>query len=81
VLYELIDLGNGKYAEVAVSVSGASVADDGAILNIDSLAKALTYSADGTLNYIQVVDGANTYRQTLTYTAGRVSAISKWVKQ
>ena len=81
VQHELVDLGNGKHAEVVQTISGGSVASDGSIINIDSLPKTLAYNADGTLNYTQVTDGTSVWRQTLTYTSGRVSAISEWVKQ
>lgn len=67
--------------EVGAASRSSVVASDGAIIHPEELAKLLVYNADGTLNYIQVTDGANIYRQTLTYTSGRVSAISEWVKQ
>ncbi|GAB4059224.1 hypothetical protein [Uliginosibacterium sediminicola] len=50
-------------------------------LPIDSLEQSLVYNADGTLNYIEVVFNGATYRQTFTYTDGKVSKISAWVKQ
>ena len=57
------------------------IASDGNLLDVDSLAQTLAYNADGTLNYVQVVNGALTYRQTLTYSSGNVSAVSAWVLQ
>lgn len=75
---KLADLGDGSYAEV---VAVGVVATDGNFLNIESLEQTLTYNADGTLNYVQVVEGTSTYRQTLTYTNGVLTGIGRWVKQ
>lgn len=74
------DMGDGTYAPV-VSASGGAVGSDGITLNLDALAQALSYNSDGTLNYIQVTSGANTYRQTMTYSGGNLTGISGWVKQ
>ena len=57
------------------------VASDGVLLDLSSLAQNLNYNSDGTVNYVQVVNGADTYRQTLTWVSGQLTAISKWVKQ
>ena len=53
----------------------------GTAIDIDSLPLTYTYNADGTLNYAQVTDGVKTWRQTYTYTSGKVTAISGWVLQ
>lgn len=74
------DMGDGSHAPVTAGVGGA-VGSDGAALNLDALAQTLNYNADGTLNYVQVVTGGNTYRQTMTYTSGKITGISAWVKQ
>lgn len=51
--------------------------------SLDSCAQALTYNTDGTVNYITAGPDhlGYTYRQTLTYTSGKVTGISAWVKQ
>lgn len=43
--------------------------------------QAFTYNADGTINYVEVVVGACTYRQTFTYSSGKLTGVSDWVKQ
>lgn len=58
-----------------------TVASDGALLELSSLAQTLVYNADDTLNYVQVVSAGNTYRQTMTWTSGKMTAVSNWVKQ
>lgn len=50
-------------------------------LFIDGLQQTLAYNPDGTLNYVEAADGVNTWRQTYTYTGGKVTGISAWVKQ
>lgn len=73
---ELALTANGK---IAASIT--ATASDGTLLCIDDLAQSLSYNADGTLNYVQVVAPEGTYRQFFTYANGKVSAISAWVKQ
>lgn len=63
------------------AVSASARGSDGAVLDIDSLAQTLAYNGDGTLNYVQVVHEGSTYRQTMTYTSGKLTGISGWVKQ
>lgn len=64
---------------------GRDVADvvttDGAPLALGSMAHSLGYNADGSIAYVQVANGARTYRQTFTYTSGKLSGISGWVEQ
>lgn len=48
---------------------------------IDSLPQTLVYNGDGTLNYVEATSGTDTWRQTYTYTAGKLTGISGWVKQ
>lgn len=45
-----------------------------------NLPQTLTYNADGTVATIAQTNGAYTWTQTYSYTAGRVTAISAWVK-
>lgn len=79
--------GKSSFIEVAVTSGGklaaaiTETATDGTLLCIDDLAQAFSYNADGTLNYIQVIAPEGTYRQTYTYANGKVSNISRWVKQ
>lgn len=56
-------------------------ASDGEFLVLDELPQTLTYNADGTVNYVEVTANSRVYRQTYTYTSGKVTAISGWVKQ
>lgn len=55
---------------------------NGEMIDIDSLAQTLAYNQDGTLNYVEVSpETGHVYRQTYTYTSGKVTGISQWVKQ
>lgn len=55
-------------------------ASDGVELDLDDLAQVLSWNGDGTLAYAEVSIGG-TYRQTYTYTTGKLTGISKWIKQ
>lgn len=48
---------------------------------IDDMPQTIAYNADDTINYIEATDGADTWRQTFSYTGGKVTGISGWVKQ
>lgn len=74
------DQGNPAGAIPVSSVSGY-VASDGVIVYPDNLAQVLAYDGSGNLSTVTVVAPSGTYRQTLTYTAGKVTNISTWVKQ
>lgn len=56
-------------------------ASDGKLIKPDAHAQTLAYNADGTLNYVEITVNGLVYRQTLTYTSGKVTGISEWVKQ
>ena len=76
---------NGKLVAVSKSNplpvdSGTSKADDGVILPLDSLAKSFGYTGDN-LTTITVSHDGETYVKTLTYTSGKLTATSVWVKQ
>lgn len=64
-------------------MSATITVPDGNLIDPDNLPLTLFYNGDGTLNYIQVqVMACNaSYRQTFSYTEGRVSGITQWVKQ
>lgn len=51
-------------------------------LDLDSLPQVINRNTDGTINYIDVTDrdGA-VFRQTLTYTNGKLTGISAWERQ
>ncbi len=55
-------------------------ASDGELLPLDSLTINAVYSS-GALSYYSVTHKGNEYRQTLTYTSGNVTSISRWTKQ
>ena len=48
---------------------------------IDSLAQTFAYDGSGNLITITSTDGISSWVQTLGYTAGKVTSISRWVKQ
>jgi hypothetical protein len=73
------DMGDGTYAEVVVAQQVATATNGDYIP--DDLPQTYTYNGDGTLNYAEVTDGVKTWRQTYTYTSGKVTAISGWVLQ
>lgn len=47
----------------------------------DAGPNTFNYNGDGTINYIEVVAGGVTYRQSFTYSLGKVATISAWVPQ
>jgi len=55
-------------------------ADDGILIDPSSLAQTLSYSS-GVLQYIEVTAGADTYRQTYTYSGADLTGVSQWEKQ
>lgn len=65
------------------------IASDGAMIFPDDLAQAMGYDGSGNLITVTVVAPATpgtayaggTYVQTLTYTSGNLTNVSKWVKQ
>lgn len=79
----LVDLFNGSHAEVVSSLEGAVIASDGEVIHPSSLDQVLTYDpATGNLvkTTVRAPSGVD-YSQTLTWSLGKVTAISKWVKQ
>ncbi|WP_273430491.1 hypothetical protein [Chitinibacter tainanensis] len=62
-------------------MSSVQTVPDGFMINPDELPQSINYNGDGTVNYIEVNAGGRIYRQTLTYTSGKVTGISAWVKQ
>lgn len=52
----------------------------GGSINPNNFAQVLSYNTDGTLNTVVFTDGTNTWTQTMTYTSGNLTGISKWVK-
>lgn len=53
---------------------------DGVELDLADLDQTLSWNGDGTIAYAEVTLG-DVYRQTYTYTTGKLTGISKWVKQ
>lgn len=45
------------------------------------LPQTFAYNTDGSINYVQVVVGINTWRQTYTYSAGKLVSVSDWIEQ
>lgn len=67
-------------AQVVGPVSIGYIASNGVVVPADSLAATHTIIA-GQITAVTVVYLGITYVQTLTYTAGIVSAVSQWVAQ
>lgn len=57
------------------------IASDGKVVPFESLAQEFAYNGDGTVNYVQAVWEGVTYRQSYTYTSGKLTGVSRWVKQ
>lgn len=55
-------------------------ASNGVELDLADLDLTLSWNGNGTIAYAEVTLGG-VYRQTYTYTAGKLTGISKWVKQ
>lgn len=53
---------------------------DNKYIDLDHLPLTLTYNTDGTIDYLEV-SSEGIYRQTFTYSSGKVVNISGWVKQ
>ena len=58
-----------------------AIANDGAELQLDSLAQTMAFNASNNISTITVVFNNNTYVQTYTYTGALLTNISGWVKQ
>lgn len=56
-------------------------ANDGTLLYLDELEQTIAYNGSGQIDYVQVAAGDSTYRQTMTYTSGKLTGVSAWVKQ
>lgn len=70
---------DGKHRLEIVTVAARDAA--GASINPDFYAHAFTYNGDGTLATDTFSDGFSTWVQTFSYTAGKMTAVSAWVKQ
>lgn len=64
-----------------VPATALTPAANGTPLPLASLAQSIAYNPDGTVSYIQVTHAGTVYRQTLTYTDGRLTAVSAWEAQ
>lgn len=54
---------------------------DGTALDLESWAHSYARNGDGTMQYDQVTDGTNSWRKTYSYTAGKITSETAWVKQ
>lgn len=57
------------------------LSSNGNFVDPEDLAQTLSYNGSGQLSHIEVTAGTWVYRQTYTYTAGKLSNVSAWVKQ
>lgn len=48
---------------------------------IDALPKSFSYNGNGSIASVSVTDGVTTWVKSYTYASGKVTAISKWVRQ
>ncbi len=56
-------------------------ADDSTPIPVLSLDQVLHYNVSDQLDYIEVVCNTRTYRQTFSYTSGKITGVSKWELQ
>lgn len=66
---------------LSVAASEAAVAANGTSLPLASLAQTLGYNPDGTLAFVQVTHQGVLYRQSMTWSAGKLTAVSAWEAQ
>lgn len=69
----------GTYAEVVASAA-VLYSTTGEPFLADGPA-SYNYNADGTINYVQIAAGSDSFRQTWTWTNGQLTSTSGWVKQ
>lgn len=67
-------------SETLVVLAGAVVDSSASPINPDNYAHTLAYNTDGTLATDSFTDGTNTWTQTYSYTSGKLTGISVWVK-
>jgi len=58
----------------------SEVDSSGAAINPNAYTQNVTYNQDGTVATKYFTDGTNTWTQTYTYTNGKVTSFSPWVK-
>lgn len=73
---------SGKYSLWVHVKNGITITDE----DPDATAKnngvyTFSYDGDGRLQCINITFNATTWRKTLSYTTGRLTGISAWVKQ
>jgi hypothetical protein len=73
-----IDIDGNKY--VGVNDKTITEEDPDAVTKNNG-SYVFAYDGDGRLQYINLTFNATTWRKTLTYTSGRLSGLSVWVKQ
>lgn len=83
LLGRLVDNGDGTFSPLVATTGGGALAADDAAVYPDAWAQTLSYNPDNTLATVAITDPASgaVYVQTLTYTAGNLTGISRWVKQ
>lgn len=78
---KMTDISGGQY--VPAEVNNILDSTRQYAFSLDSCAQTLSYNGDGTLNFI--IAGPDhlgfSYKQTLTYTSGKLTGVSAWVKQ
>ncbi|MBD8556923.1 hypothetical protein IFT84_20650 [Rhizobium sp. CFBP 8762] len=75
------EMGNGTYTERMLALAIPSQIDsNGYPVNPDGMAQTLAYTGDN-LTSIQASDGVGVWVKTFTYTNGKLTGVSAWVKQ
>lgn len=65
------------------------MADDGAVVCPEARTQTITRNGDGTVAYVEFTEppyapsgyAGGVYRQTYSYSAGKLTGVSKWTKQ
>lgn len=79
MMQRLEEFSNGTYSPYGIAIVVDSTGQYA--IDLGSSPQVLTYTANGELETVTVTDReGNSFRQTLTYTNGKVTQISAWVK-
>ncbi len=77
-------MGRSKSADSATEFVDDLADSTGAAATVgfaDTGAQTISYNADGTVAYVETANALGTWRQTFTYTGGKLTGVSQWVKQ
>lgn len=74
-----VSINHGTVGDTDAVVTGV-VDSTGGICFPDRFNQTLAYNTDGTLATVSFTDGTNNWTQTMGYTSGLLTSVSRWVK-